>query len=207
MKISNKSISICILCIIVSLFLGCIGKNQVNNNLSDSTAISELDVSKYVIDNYLQYKDIIKERTNLENSIIEEKNNSQYEKYIEFAVDNSTKIRFKSGTRTVKIIKEIKDEHENKFQKKLYISIYGLDSNSEIRVTLEDGGIIWCRYKINDLENVIPDRKVVEERNDLTIKQYISTEEIEELISKARSIYSVFEEIADEYNENLEENY
>ena len=120
-------------------------------------------------------------------------------------VDNSTKIKF-GANESFKIVKELKTKSSinKKENDEIVICLYGLEDDDKIRVTLIGNGSISSEYKVNDIEHPISNRKEKEEGFDVAIKQNISTEEMEELISKARSIYSVFQEIAEEYNKSLE---
>ena len=198
--ISIIVVSICI----VQIFGGC--SKEYNAGKVNKTLTTSSSITNYISDNFEQYRGQILKETGLESEIITINNHGDNERYINFDVNDEVMIRFEINAPVIRIIKLVEQSNEEKKSKEIEIYFHEFAENDVVDITLRGNGIVSCRYKMNDLENAIPDRKVIEEGIDTTIKQYISTEEIEELISKARSIYSVFEEIADEYNESLEEN-
>ena len=192
--ISIIIVSICI----VQIFGGCSKEHnvgRVNQTLRTSSSITN-----YISDNFEQYRDQILKETGLESEIVTINNHGDNERYINFDINDKIIIRFEINAPVIRIIKLVEQSKE------IEIYFHEFTESDVVDITLRGNGIISCRYKMNDLENAIPDRNVIEEGIDKTIKQYISTEEIEELISKAHSIYRIFEEIADEYNESIEEN-
>lgn len=192
----------CCFIVFISCMFGC----RINNSSASLKISTDEQIVNYIYENFDRYNERITEETGCEGRIIEEKNDDgQSNCCIEFDIDNSTKIKF-GANESFKIVKELKTKSSinKKENDEIVICLYGLEDDDKIRVTLIGNGSISSEYKVNDIEHPISNRKEKEEGFDVAIKQNISTEEMEELISKARSIYSVFQEIAEEYNKSLE---
>ena len=187
---------------IVHVLIGCNDNYISTNNLKLRT---QADVTNYIAENFSEYNGRIKDESRFEGKIVSDKKNQKEQRYIEFCINDDTKIRFESNNVGISIIKDFSQSNEPKDKKELEIYLIGIDNDAKVHISLETQyGYIVSEYKADDLEHPILSQKEKEENYNLKIKSNISTEEIEELIAKARSIYSVFEEIADEYNENLE---
>ncbi len=187
---------------IVSVLGGCNDNHTLTNNVKLNT---QSDITNYIAENFSEYKSRIKEESQLEGEIVSDSNNEEEQKYIQFCINDDTKIRFESNNLGISIIKNISQSNEPKDKRLLEIYLIGIDDDAKVHVSLETQyGYIVSEYRANDLAHPILTKKEKEEGFDIAIKQYISTEEMEELISKARSIYSVFQEIAEEYNKSLE---
>ena len=190
----------------ISLIMGC-SKNNYSNNIKGKLS-TQKQIVNYLGKNFDKYSERILNETGYHGSIVKEQNDDgQNEEFIEFNVDDLTQIKF-GEEGSYKITRKLNTINGANVNGQIIISLFGLKSDDKIDVQLKwtgnvEGGIS-CKYRANDIEHPLPDQKERDERINSQIKLNISTEEIEELISKAHSIYGVFQEIAEEYNKSLE---
>ncbi|NMM63548.1 hypothetical protein HBE96_12855 [Clostridium sp. P21] len=188
---------ICLCIFIMQVFVGC------SNNYTtpkDTKMATESDIIKYVAENFDKYRSRIKDESGVEGKVVNGIINGKEEKYIEFDIDNDTKIKF-VVTSTVRITKQFEPSQEFNYTREIEMVLFGMREDDDIRIKLRGNGSISCDYKANDLEHPLPSQKEKDECIDSQIKQNISTKELEKLSSKAHSIYKVFEKICNEYNE------
>ncbi|NFG22859.1 hypothetical protein FDF11_06865 [Clostridium botulinum] len=172
---------------VVITIAGCdISKLNAESNIEPS----DTKVLRYISENINYYNQQIQE--NKEICEITSKENSELgHKYLKFNIDDTTTIQFNINAGSVSIEKNTKY-----WKEQAIVKIHLKDINDKyacVRIDYETGGT-WCKYKINDFENPIPDDGEYEQAHYI-ITQSIKPEELKELCLKAHSIYDKLEEI------------
>ena len=201
-RVKLISILICLCLFIIQVCIGC-GENYTSS--PNHKLGTQSKITNYIAENFDEYKSKIKEETGFEGKIVSEKVNGKDQKYIEFDIDDTTKIKFEVADVGVIITKKLAPTKELNWEREIEMLLIGMDKDDEVVITLSGNGSIHCNYNANDLEHPLPSQKEKDEGIDHQIKLNMSTEELKELSSKAHSIYNVFEEICKEYNEENKE--
>lgn len=199
-KYNKNKLYLVFLCIfIIQIFTGYFNSSNQNGG-SEQTR-----VTSYIADNFNRYKDIIKTETGVEGKIVNEEEDGKEQKYIEFDINDITKVKFEANDIDVIITKQCIQSNEPNVtnpKKELKVEYIGIKEDGDVITTLtyKDGGFYVVDYKVNDFEHPLDDHKEKYEHNDLKIKSVASAEELKQLNLKIHSIYNVFENIYNEYN-------
>lgn len=189
----------CICLFVTQTFFGCVA----SYTQPQSNRLREVDFTGYISENLDQYKDRIKKETGFEGKTGSGVIYGQKQKYIEFDIDDTTKIKFVVDHSTVIITKQYKTSKEDSYTNTMEVCLIGMDEDDDVTISLEEeNGFISVDYKANDFDKPLNTGNEKYEHNDLKIKVVESTEELNKLTLTAHSIYKVFKDICKEYNES-----
>lgn len=170
--------------------------NYINyTSSSKQTKLSKTDVIDYWADNIDECKKYM-ESYGYKCEIVNENENGKEVQYLEIEPDDKIKIKFEINyrSRVIEIISDKEEDHKDKIK----IILIG-DIPNDAEATVSTSGGISCNYKsANDFNT--PEQRGAKDAADLDrkIKNFISTDELNDLREKS---YSIYDDLMEKYKE------
>lgn len=197
----GKYIILILLVLIMAVVLISIGIEFNTNEYLNESKFSQSCVTDYISKNLEKYKDRIKKESGFEGKIVSEKDGEKETKYLEFDIDDITKIKFETNGINVMVVRQLNESNVPNPKKELTVKYISTDEDAHVIATLKyKDGSVPVDYKANNFDKPLDTGNEKYEQNDLKIKAVASTEELNKLTSTVHSIYNVLEEIYKENN-------